>query len=84
MKLFKLFRGRSKSNLKPIMIDDLKKVENYKEALVKSDPGSGKTWHYDIQPAMKDEVVWRKHNNYGQWTNYNCSNPPLVKNGSRA
>ena len=26
----------------------------------------------------------RKHNNYGQWTNYGVSNPPKVKNGSRS
>ena len=36
------------------MIDELHKVENYKKALVASDPGSGKTWHYDIQVAPKD------------------------------
>ena len=66
------------------MIDELHKVENYKKALVASDPGSGKTWHYDIQVAPKDSKPWRKHNNYGPWTNYDCSNPPLVKNGSRA
>lgn len=84
MKLYTLYRGRSKSKLKPIMTDKIEKVDNYHKALVKSDPGSGKTWHYDIQMAAPDAEVWRKHNNYGQWTNYNSSNPPKVKNGSRS
>ena len=83
MQLHRLYRGRSKSNLKLIMIDSIHKVNNYKDALVKSDPGSGKTWHYKVEDALPDEKVWRKHNNYGQWTNYNASNPPLVRNGSR-
>jgi hypothetical protein len=80
MQLFILLRGRSKKRLKPVMIDSQKKCENYRQALQASDV---KTWHYDIQPAPAGSTVWRKHNNYGQWTNYNSSNPPLVKNGSR-
>jgi len=83
MKLYILYRGRSKSNLKPIMIDRIEKVDNYYKTLIKSDPGSGKTWHYDIQMAPSDAEVWRKNNNSNQWTNYNSSNPPKVKNGSR-
>jgi hypothetical protein len=83
MKLHTLFRGRSKSRLKPIMTDDLRKVQNYQDALKSSDKGSGKTWHYDIQAAAEDAVVWRKNSNSGQWTNYNSWHPPLVRNGSR-
>jgi hypothetical protein len=83
MQLYVLLRGRSKKRLKPIMIDSQDKCENYQKALQSSDKGSGKTWHYDMQVAPEGSTVWRKHNNYGQWTNYNSSNPPLVKNGSR-
>ena len=79
MQLYSLLRGNSKKRLKPVMIDQLKKVENYKKALI----DSGHDDWFDIQPADKDAVVWRKHNNYGKWTNYQSSNPPLVKNGSR-
>ena len=81
MKLYTLLRGRAKSRLKPIMIDSRSKIENYRKALVASDPGSGKTWHYDIQDAPNDAAPWRKHNNYGQWTNYNNPRTPLVRNG---
>jgi len=83
MKLHILLRGRAKSRLKPVMIDSLSKVENYRKSLVASDPGSGKTWHYDVQDAPSGSMPWRKHNNYGQWTNYNSQLPPRVKNGSR-
>ena len=79
MQLYTLYRGRSKKRLKPVMTDDLKKVERYRNALQSSDPGSGKTWHYDIQPAEEGSTVWRKHNNYGQWTNYNDPGPTIVK-----
>lgn len=86
MKLFTLFRGRAKNRLKPIMIDEEKKVLAYQKALQSSDKGGKcKTWWYDIKPCTdKDAKPWRKHNNYGQWTNYNSYNPPLVKNGSRS
>lgn len=57
MQLFILLRGRSKSRLKPIMIDSKKKVENYHKALQSSDV---KTWHYDIQPAPEGSKVWRQ------------------------
>ena len=80
MKLYTLLRGNSKKRLKPVMIDCIRKVENYKKELI----ASGHDDWFDIQEAEKDAVVWRKHNNYGQWTNYNASNPPKVKNGSRS
>ena len=57
-----LWRGRNKTNLKPVMIDEVKKVENYKKALESSDKGTGKTWHYSITPAEKDAKIWRKNN----------------------
>jgi hypothetical protein len=79
MKLYTLLRGRSKNRLKPIMIDDLKKVQKYQRALQGSDKGSGKSWHYDIQPAEDGAIVWRKHNNYGKWTNYNVPVPAIVR-----
>ena len=83
MQLYTLLRGHSKKRLKPIMIDELKKVENYRKALVSSDPGSGKTWHYDVIEAPHGSNPWRKHDNAGPWTNYNASYPPRGKNGSR-
>ena len=82
MQLHILNRGRSKKRLKPVMIDSLSKVENYKKALVASDPGSGKSWHYSIELAPLNAKPWRR-NNSSQWTNYDSSNPPLVRNGSR-
>ena len=82
MKLYTLLRGRAKDRLKPVMIDSLPKVENYRKSLVASDPGSGKTWHYNVQAAPVGSSPWRK-NNSGPWTNYDSPNPPLVKNGSR-
>ncbi len=80
MKLYTLLRGKSKSRLKPVMIDSLRKVENYRDALI----NSGHDDWFAINAAPPDAIVWRKHNNYGQWTNYGASNPPLAKNGSRA
>ena len=80
MKLFVLLRGRSKKRLKPVMIDSEHKVENYKKALQASDI---KTCFYDIESAPAGSSVWRKSSS-NQWTNYDCSNPPLVRNGSRA
>jgi len=64
------------------MIDEAKKVENYKKALESSDKGTGKTWHYSVTPAENDAKIWRK-NNSNKWTNYDSSNPPLTRNGSR-
>lgn len=84
MQLYILLRGRSKKRLKPVMIDTQSKADTYKKALISSDPGSGKMWWYDVQPAPKDAEPWRKHNNGGLWANYNANQPPLVRNGSRA
>lgn len=82
MQLYVLSRGRAKNRLKPIMIDSLHKVENYRKALMASDPGSGKTWHYGVEDAPADATPWRRSNS-SQWTNYNSPLTPLVKNGSR-
>ena len=78
MQYFTLLRGRSKDKLKPVMIDSLRKVENYRKSLEASDV---KTWHYDVQPAGKDCKPWRKSSS-SQWTNYNSPHVPLVRNGS--
>lgn len=78
MQLYTLLRGRSKLRLKPIMIDELKKVDNYHKALIGSDKGCGKTWHYDILESEKDAKVWKK-NTTNKWTGYNDSGPLKVK-----
>ena len=83
MEYFTLLRGRAKSRLKPVMIDTRAKVERYQRELQASDPGSGKTWHYDIVSAGTQAKPWRQRPN-GTWKNYNTSRPPLVKNGSRS
>ena len=78
MQLYILLRGNSKKRLKPVMIDQIHKVRNYRDDLITS----GHDDWFDIKPAPKDAKPWRK-NNSNQWTNYDSSNPPLVKNGSR-
>jgi len=55
---YTLLRGNSKKRLKPVMIDCIRKVENYKKELI----ASGHDDWFDIQEAEKDAVVWRKHN----------------------
>ena len=83
MTYYTLLRGRSKTRLEPVMIDELKKVENRKAELQGSDPSTGKTWHYEIRPAGTQAKPWRKRAN-GQWKNRDSANPPLVRNGSRS
>lgn len=82
MELFTLLRGRSKSRLKPVMVDEKHKIENRQRELQASDPTTGKTWHYDIVPAAADAQRWRLRGN-GTWKNYDLSNPPLVVRDSR-
>lgn len=58
--LYTLLFGLSKKRMKPIMIDDLHKVENYKrqrEATKGSKAGRG--WHA-IVPAEPNSNPWRK------------------------
>ena len=75
MKLFTLLRGHSKKRLKPVMIDSLHKVENYRDALQSSDT---KTFHYDVVEAAADAVVWRKSSS-NKWTGYNDPGPKKIK-----
>lgn len=83
MQYFTLLRGRSKTRLKPVMIDELHKVVNRKRELQASDPTTGKTWHYDIVTADIHAKPWRLRAN-GKWKNYDSAKPPLVRNGSRS
>lgn len=58
--LYVLSFGLSKKRMKPIMIDDLHKVQNYKkqrEATTASKAGRG--WHA-IAPAPPNSNPWRK------------------------
>lgn len=54
-KLYKLLYGRSKKRMRPIMIDEHHKCENYKKAREHTVEG----WH-EIVEADKDDEVWRK------------------------
>lgn len=58
-----------------VMVDSLKKVENYRDAVVASYP---KQTHFKITPASIDAKVWKK-NVTNQWTNYNAPGPQRVK-----
>jgi len=76
MQLYTLMYGKSKQRMKPIMIDQLHKCENYMAARVASKACGGR-W-YDIVPAEKGATIWRKDTT-NQWTNYNLPGPQLVK-----
>lgn len=52
--LYILLHGRSKKKMKPIMIDDKKKCENYRDAR-RAVAG----WH-SIESAPKGSVQWRQ------------------------
>jgi hypothetical protein len=56
MKLYTLLHGKSKKRMKPIMVDELHKCENYMNAREKSGVGG---WH-NIVPAESDAVIWRQ------------------------
>lgn len=77
-----LLRGRSKRQLKPIMIDTRKRVDNYRAALEASVKNKKTTWHHDIRPAPAGASVWAR-NRSTKWTSYDSPHPPLVRNGSR-
>ena len=74
MKLYTLYRGKSKKKLRPVMTDSKRKCENYRHALKKS---AGKNDSYDLQPAEDGATVWRK-NTSTKWTNYNVDQPQKV------
>jgi hypothetical protein len=76
MQLYMLMCGKSKDKMKPIMIDQRRKCENYMIARTASK--STKSKWYDIVPAEKGAKVWRKDTT-NQWTNYNLPGPQLVK-----
>ena len=76
MQLFMLMCGKSKGKMKPIMIDERRKCENYMAARVSSK--STKAGWYDIVPAPKGAKIWRKDTT-NKWTNYNVSGPMRVK-----
>ena len=78
MKLYTLLFGRSKNRMKPIMIDSLKKCEQYKDARENNVIGFHK-----IIEAEKGADCWVRKNatikGSGDKTN---SHPPIVgKNG---
>jgi len=75
MELFELYRGKSKKRLHLVMVDSLKKVTNYRDAIKTGYP---KTVWFDIRPAPKGSVVWRKDAT-NKWTGYNDSGPKIVK-----
>jgi hypothetical protein len=78
MQLYTLMYGKSKKRMKPIMIDRRHKCVNYMVARLSSKgTKAGQGW-YDIIPAEKDAVMWKKDNS-NQWTNYNAPGPQLVK-----
>lgn len=54
MKLFTLMFGKSKKRMYPIMTDDKRKCENYRDARQ-----NVKGWH-DIVPAEPNSVVWKQ------------------------
>lgn len=54
MKLYKLLYGKSKKKMKPIMVDSLKKCENYRDARQ-----NVTGWH-DIVDADPGDEVWRQ------------------------
>jgi len=56
MQLFTLLHGKSKKRLKPIMIDERHKCENYQ----KSREGSGVSGWHAIEPASTGATVWRQ------------------------
>lgn len=54
MKLYQLLYGKSKKRMKPIMIDDYKKCENYMNARQ-----NVIGWH-KIEEAPEDSTVWKQ------------------------
>ena len=54
MKLHILYYGKSKNKMKPIMIDSLKKCQNYEKAR------NNVAGFHKIEPAPADSKVWRK------------------------
>jgi len=56
MTLYTLLYGKSKKRMHPIMTDELRKCENYKEA---REDSHVKGWH-SIVPAEPGAVVWRQ------------------------
>jgi len=54
MKLHVLLHGRSKKRMKPIMIDSLKKCQNYEKAR------ANVTGFHKIEEAPQGAVVWRQ------------------------
>ena len=55
--LYTLLFGRSKKRMKPIMVDVIKKCENYKQQREKTKNLGG--WH-QIVPAEAGAEVWRQ------------------------
>jgi len=76
MKLFELYRGKSKKRMHLVMVDSLKKVENYRDAVLVSHLTH--SIHFDIRPAQNDAKVWKK-NSSNQWTNYDSPYPQKIK-----
>jgi hypothetical protein len=56
MQLFQLLYGKSKKRMKPIMIDEKHKCQNYKDAR----EGSGVIGWHDIKPAEQGAIPWRQ------------------------
>lgn len=54
MKLYTLYYGKSKKRMKPIMIDSLKKCQNYEKAR------SNVEGFHSIEEAPAGSAVWRK------------------------
>ena len=75
MKLFTLYRGRSKNKLRPVMTDSKKKCENYRKAL-KASAIRGE--FFDLKPAENGATIWRRDTST-KWTNYNASGPKKIK-----
>jgi len=76
--LFTLMFGKSKKRMKPIMIDVLHKVENYRDQRERCKGSKASHGWHAIVPAENDAVVWRK-NNSCQWTNYDFSGPRVIR-----
>ena len=69
MKLYTLLAGRSKKRMKPIMTDELHKVQNYMKAREKS--GCEELWH-EIVPAETGAEIFKKVNpGTRYWKSYN-------------
>jgi len=70
MNLYVLNYGKSKNKMKPIMIDSLKKCQNYEKAR------SNVSGFYKIDPAPNDSKIWRqKRSTIG---GNSCSTVPVI------